>query len=192
MAISSTKWRFRCAGTYAGVVSFKNEDEDMTHYMLRVEYYGGKFSVDISERDFNKIQAEKRVGCDVRLDGMLLINGGNPRAVFEHLKFEGEKGFEPIEFQEMIEGMRCEGLGSISRKSTFENDEGKIFCSCKLTCNGGTIRGVTIENDVFNKIPEGTAIVVATVVTEISKSFNAGSVRTEARSQLIIKGARPV
>lgn len=191
MAVSSTKWGFNCAGMFAGTTSFK-DDEDFSRYYLKVEYFGGKFAVEISERDYKRITETKRLGCDCRLGGLIFLNGGNPKPVLQELSFEGEKGFSPIDLQEQVQGMICQGFAQLSYKRQWEREDGTTGCSCTLAANGGLLRGVSVDPNCFSSLPDGPAIVSASVMTEISQSFTEGSRRTVVKNSLTVKGAKSI
>lgn len=189
MSVTSTKWRFRCAGTFAGCSSFKDDDEVM-HYYLKCDYYGGKVAVEISHRDFENISGSKLPGCDVRLGGIALINGGQVKLLLESCKFEKDKGFEPVDLTEMIAGMTCEGFGGISFKRSWEREDSSVGCSCTITASGGILRGIAVEPASYDKIPEGPCIIQANVMTEVSNSFVDGRPKTSVRNILTVKGAK--
>lgn len=186
----SLGWVFKCAGTFAGVSSFKDDDDVLQNY-LKIEFFGGRVSVPIGPRDAEKI-ARSSVGVGVRLAGDLLFNSGNPKPILKQLSFDGDKNFKPLDMADMLGGMTFEGVAKLGTRAIGDRDDGTQWANVMIQTMGGTQK-VNVEPEFFEKLPQlGTlAVVSGQIFSQIRESFADGKVSQSVHNSILIKAAKP-
>lgn len=180
-------WRFKCAGVFSGISSFSGDDE--TKYFLKIDFYGGKATVEVSEKDFDFF-SKKKIGLGLRIGGPLLLNGGNVKPVIETIGIEGQKDFKTIDMTDLMEGMTFEGVGTLDRKRSAVRNDGSSWYGVSVKTLGGLIGGIPVSEEAFETLPVGQCRLSGTVTTEISSVFADGKRQQSVRNSLLIVGAK--
>lgn len=162
-------YSFKVAGTFAGISSFVNDDDvDVT--MMAIDYMGGRVNVQVSE-DFAKQYEGRPVGADVRADGSVLVAGGKFRLLLEQVYFDGDKGFEPLTFEDAVVGLVFTGVGFITRKRHWIRKDDSVSCQIDLKLFGASLTDFPVAPEVYKTLPEGQVTITGQVVSEVKKDF---------------------
>ncbi|MDO4569743.1 MAG: hypothetical protein Q4D38_05120 [Planctomycetia bacterium] len=181
-------WRFRCAGSFGGVSSFKDEDEE--RYFMRVDFWGGKVSAEIDSARFSALSLRDE-GVDVRVLGDVIFSSGSPRALVRAIVFDGDEGFKEVSFDESMQGMVVSGFCEILDKRHYSTDDGRNFFSASLKTCGGVLRRVPLTEELFSKLSIGLGVVSGNLVNEFSNAYVDGKRQNLTRSELLLTAWKP-
>ena len=181
-----TGYVFDCAGTFAGVSSFE-EDDEVRHF-LGVDYFGGKVSVSIDPATADSLESHK-MGEPCRLVGEVLVSGGSFKPVLKRITFKGDKDFEEVSLDEMYNGLVMSGPAHFMRKSSYTSRDGVEIFRVRCMLMGGTV-DLQVDPEVFSTLPEGRVIMRGRLFSEISQGFSGGKKTLNRQNWVTVIGAR--
>lgn len=182
-----SKYKFNCAGTFAGVSSFTDDDGEAVN-LLKIDYMGGKVNVQLSPETAEKFQ-KKQPGCDCRVSGDVLVGGGSFKPVLSSIQFEGEKDFEPVSMEESFAGLIFTGPGVVESKRSYTSKSGNLVCLVDVKLFGASLKDFEVSSEVFPQIAEGQVTIFGQIVSEVKKTFKGDLI---SKNWLTIFKARPL
>lgn len=184
-------WKFRGVGTYAGVTSF-GEGDDERHY-LRVDYWGGKVSAELSAEVARSIESKRDAGCDVRVSGDVQVGQGVPRLILKGMRFEGDEGWSEPSDEERFSGVVFEGLCEVMDKKSSTSDNGVIYFNVSVKANGGILRRLPVASqEVFDSFSLGMGRISGSVYTDISTVYKDFRRQAVVRNDMQVTGFAPL
>lgn len=182
-----SKYKFKCAGTFAGISSFTDDNGEEVN-LMKIDYMGGKVNVQLSPENAEKF-SEKKAGSDCRVSGDVLVGGGAFRPVASGIAFEGEKDFEPISLEEAFSGLVFSGPGIVDSKRSYISKSGVPIFLIDLRLFGATLQDFGVSEEAFKSIPEGQVTIYGQIVSEVKRNYKG---EMTSKNWLSILKARPL
>ncbi len=182
-----SKYRFQCAGTFSGVTSFTDDDDEDVN-MIKVDFFGGKVNIMVSPADAERLQSRK-VGSDVRLVGDVLVAGGSFKPLMQRMTFDGDKDFDPVTMEEAYQGLVFSGPAIVDSKRFFSRKDGTSAFQVTFRLFGATLRDFPVSEEAFAQIQEGQVLISAQIVSEVMKNYKGDLI---SKNWIKLLNARPL
>jgi hypothetical protein len=185
-------WKFRISGSIVEFLEFPDERRGEMKYMFRVDYFGGKYTVDISQLEYNRLSAVVNLGADCRVFGDILQGSGKPRLRYTDLEIASIKPeMKPISDEERLLGGYFEGCGELVSKREYLTKLG-IRYQVSVRSIGGIV-DFLLDEQLFQKLPsKGLFMIIGRLVTSLDRSFDSGRVKIQTQLEYELQQMLPV
>lgn len=162
------KYKFTCAGQFAGVTSFTDDDGEPVN-LMKIDFMGGKANVSITPDTADKY-ASKKTGCDIRVTGEVIVGGGSFKPFLQTVKFEDDKDFEPVSAEESFAGLLFSGPGYVSGKRSYTRRDGTAVCEVDFQLFGASLK-LAVPPEHYDQIAEGQVMLFGKIVSDVVKNY---------------------
>ncbi|MDR2406889.1 MAG: hypothetical protein LBE13_02080 [Bacteroidales bacterium] len=174
-------WKFRISGTIVEFLEFPDDRLGEMKYMFRVDYFGGKYTIDLSQTEYNHLSTVVKSGTDCRVFGDILQSNGRPRLRNTDLEISGIKtDMKPINDEERMLGGYFEGCGELVSKREYLTKSGVRY-QVSVRSIGGIVE-LLVDEQIYQKLPaKGLFMVVGRLTSTLERSFVSGKVRIQSQ-----------
>jgi hypothetical protein len=173
-------WKFRISGSFVEFLDFPDDRAGEMKYLMRIDYFGGKFTIDLTQSDYIHLNSVVKPDVECRVFGDVIQSNGRPKLRQSSLEISGyTPNFKAISDEERLMGGFFEGCGELVLKREYSTKLGVRF-QISVRSLGGVVE-LLIDESLYRKLPDkGLFLIAGRLNSSLDRSFSDGRVKFQS------------